>query len=93
MVAAALRPGGVFVLATMAEHADGTPASPVLSCSSALLPQDDGAVVTLPRWVLSLSLWQHLLDRDFTVQHRQRLANPDHPKQAVASWLIRAVRR
>ncbi len=93
VLAAALRPGGVLVIATMAEYLDGTAASAFPSFTPAVLAQDDGSAVTVPRWVLNRGLWERMLARDFTVQHVQRLANPDHPQRPVASWLIRAVRR
>ncbi|MEV4505419.1 class I SAM-dependent methyltransferase [Streptomyces klenkii] len=92
VVAAALRPGGVLVIAALAERPDGTSASAFPSFTPAALAQDDGSTVTVPRWVLSHGLWERMLARDFDVQHVQRLANPDHPRP-VASWLIRAVRR
>lgn len=96
LVAAALRPGGVFVFSTMAQHGDGTPASAYLSISPTPLPQHDGSTVTVPRRILSRSLWERMLSRDFVVQHVQRLVPRDlqePPEQPLASWVIRAMRR
>ncbi|MBC2879312.1 MULTISPECIES: class I SAM-dependent methyltransferase [Streptomyces] len=91
--AMALRPGGTLVLSTMAEHADGIPASSLPVASSSSLPQEGGSARAVPRWVLTDALWRQLLDRTFDVEVLERLANPRHPRRAVATYLIRASRR
>ncbi|MEH6373899.1 methyltransferase domain-containing protein [Streptomyces sp. KLMMK] len=91
--AAALRPGGQLVIATMAQDADSAPAHSCPVSAPSLLPQPDGTTVTLPRWVLSSALWQSLLADNFTIQHLTRLANPHHPRRPIPSLLIRAQRR
>ncbi|KAB7835525.1 class I SAM-dependent methyltransferase [Streptomyces mobaraensis] len=90
--AMALRPDGLLVLATMAEHADHQPATAHCQPSPCRLVQEDGSVRMVARWVLAESRWRQLLGTYFDVLDVERLANPRHPGRAVATYLIRARR-
>jgi SAM-dependent methyltransferase len=60
--AAALKPGGRLVFATLAHYLNGAPAQPdaVAACVPAKTP--DGEAATMRRWVLQKHVWTKLLD-------------------------------
>ncbi|HEY3479782.1 MAG TPA: class I SAM-dependent methyltransferase [Streptomyces sp.] len=94
-VALALRPGGTFVMATLAHYRDGSP--PESDARPITIPMrgDDGTVTPLNRWVLDTPVWEKLLtEAGFTDLVADVLRDPGTDSQPpMATTLIRATRR
>ncbi|MET7701093.1 class I SAM-dependent methyltransferase [Streptomyces sp. NPDC005485] len=60
--AAALRPGGRLVFATLAHYLSGTPAQPDVVAADVSAKTPDGEEATMRRWVLQEHVWTKLLD-------------------------------
>ncbi|MFD8588707.1 class I SAM-dependent methyltransferase [Streptomyces sp. NPDC059637] len=60
--AAALRPGGRLVFATLAHHLGGAPARPDVRPTGIPARTPDGEAATMHRWVLQAHVWTELLD-------------------------------
>lgn len=60
--AAALRPGGRLVFATLAHYLSGAPAQPDVVAAEVPSKTPDGAEATMRRWVLQEHVWTKLLD-------------------------------
>ncbi|UJV38515.1 methyltransferase domain-containing protein [Streptomyces sp. AMCC400023] len=60
--AAALKPGGRLVFATLAHYLNGTPAQPHVVAGDVPAKTPDGEEATMRRWVLQEHVWTKLLD-------------------------------
>ncbi|MDX3697927.1 class I SAM-dependent methyltransferase [Streptomyces europaeiscabiei] len=60
--AAALKPGGRLVFATLAHYLSGTPAQPDVVAAEVPAKTPDGEEATMRRWVLEEHVWTKLLD-------------------------------
>lgn len=60
--AAALRPGGRLVFATLAHYLSGAPAQPDVVAADVPAKTPDGEQATMRRWVLQEQVWTKLLD-------------------------------
>ncbi|WP_367325949.1 class I SAM-dependent methyltransferase [Streptomyces sp. HUAS ZL42] len=60
--AAALKPGGRLVFATLAHHLSGAPAQPDAAAADIPARTPDGETTTMRRWVLQEHVWTKLLD-------------------------------
>ncbi|MGW4982995.1 class I SAM-dependent methyltransferase [Streptomyces mirabilis] len=60
--AAALKPGGRLVFATLAHYLSGTPAQPDVVAAEVPAKTPDGEEATMRRWVLQEHVWTKLLD-------------------------------
>jgi SAM-dependent methyltransferase len=93
-VTSGLRPGGVFVLATLAHYEDGSaPASQVRPAEVSVRALS-GGLTTRRRWVLEPGLWEKLLAGcGFTGITTEVVRDPGGDREPpVATTLIRAVR-
>ncbi|MBF4132902.1 SAM-dependent methyltransferase [Streptomyces albidoflavus] len=60
---AALRPGGRLVFSTLAHHVGGARARPEVTATEIPARTPDGAAMSMPRWVLTASVWANALER------------------------------
>ncbi len=60
--AAALKPGGRLVFATLAHYLNGAPAQPDAVAADIQAKTPDGEATTMRRWVLQEHVWTKLLD-------------------------------
>ncbi|MDX2802101.1 MULTISPECIES: class I SAM-dependent methyltransferase [Streptomyces] len=60
--AAALKPGGRLVFATLAHYLNGAPAQPDATAADIPAKTPDGRTTTMRRWVLQEHVWTKLLD-------------------------------
>ncbi|MFI1908736.1 methyltransferase domain-containing protein [Streptomyces microflavus] len=90
--AAALRPGGTLVFATLAHYRTGAP--PETECRPADIPtrMPDGRLGTMQRWVLGASVWKELLyEHGFDVVYGDTVHDAGRDGEAsVTTTLFRA---
>jgi SAM-dependent methyltransferase len=93
-VATALRPGGVFVIATLAHFKSGRTAETDVRSTTIPMRHDDGTQGTMQRWVLDTPVWEKLLTgAGFTDLVTDVLCDPGTDTQPpMATTLIRAIR-
>ncbi|MGW2104978.1 class I SAM-dependent methyltransferase [Streptomyces olivaceoviridis] len=90
--AAALRPGGLLVLSTLAHHLGGAPAHTDAQHSEIGAKTPDGEATTMRRWVLQEQVWTKLLDgAGFTRISTERLPGGTGPR-AADTLLVTAFR-
>ncbi|MEV7020287.1 class I SAM-dependent methyltransferase [Streptomyces sp. NPDC093991] len=82
--AAALKPGGRLVFATLAHYLNGAPAQPGVAAADIPAKTPDGEATTMRRWVLQEHVWTTLLEEaGFTGITVDRLpASTDEPHTA-----------
>jgi SAM-dependent methyltransferase len=93
-VATALRPGGTFLLSTLAHYKGGQPPESDVQPATIPVLLDDGTCSTMWRWVLDTPVWEKLLaEAGFTDLTTDALRDPGTDTQPpMATTLIRAVR-
>ncbi|MFI0899322.1 class I SAM-dependent methyltransferase [Streptomyces sp. NPDC020983] len=93
-VAEGLRPGGTFVIATLAHYKGGRAAESDVRPGTIQMRHDDGTTSSLHRWVLDTPVWEKLLtDAGFTDLTTDTVRDPGNGEQPpVATTLIRATR-
>ncbi|MFI0718738.1 class I SAM-dependent methyltransferase [Streptomyces sp. NPDC021224] len=92
--ASGLRPGGTFVLATLAHYEDGAPPAAELRPTEVSVRSSSGSLTTKRRWVLAPAVWEKLLaEAGFTAITTEVLRDPGGDRRPpIATTLIRAVR-
>lgn len=94
-VRTALRPGGTFVMATLAHYKSGRAAETDVRAATIQMRHDDGTTSGMERWVLDTLVWEKLLAEagftDLTTDVLRDLGTDQQPP--MATTLIRATRR
>lgn len=93
-VATALRPGGTFVIATLAHYKNGRAAETDVRPGTIQMRHTDGTSSTMHRWVLDTPVWEKLLtEAGFTDLTADVLRDPgSEQKPPMATTLIHATR-
>jgi SAM-dependent methyltransferase len=94
VVSAALRPGGILVIATLAHYRSGRAAETDVRPGTIRMRHDDGTSSAMDRWVLDAPVWEKLLtEAGFTHLATEVLSDPgDDGRPPMATTLIRAAR-
>ncbi|MDH6117282.1 class I SAM-dependent methyltransferase [Kitasatospora sp. GAS204B] len=92
--ATALRPGGLFVVATLGHYLTGAPAEPDVVHADIPAKNPDGTAATMRRWVLQEHVWTKLLDEAGFTGITADLLPPATPgPRAADTLLLRACRQ